>query len=310
MMKLFDLHCDTLYKALKEDKTLFEPSFHISIDKGLKYFPWIQCFAVWIPDEIREAKALNLFCRAKEKLDATIKENKDKLFLCKEKSDFDKAEKENSCGVILTVEGGSVLGGNIDNLDYLHNCGVKMITLTWNGDCEIGSGVGVENCRGITPFGKEVIKKMEDFKIAIDISHASDKLFYDVIETASGPIVASHSNSRKICSHRRNLTDDQFKIMKDKSGLVGLNFSKGFLNGSKEATMYDIIRHADHFLSLGGEKVLCMGSDFDGTDIPNDLRGIEDMESLYELFLKEGYKQGLVDDIFFNNAFNFFKDRV
>lgn len=306
MMKLFDLHCDTLYRAVDENKTLLEPSFHISMDRGLKYFPWIQCFAVWIPDELRGVKALDLFNKAKEKLNATIKENEDKLFLCKGKSDFEKAKNENRCGVILTVEGGAVLGGNIENLNYLHDCGVKMLTLTWNGNCEIGDGAGVENSRGITQFGQEVIKKMEDLQIVIDVSHASDKLFYDVAENTSGPIVASHSNSRKICSHRRNLTDDQFKIVKDKGGIVGLNFSRDFLNSSKDATMYDIIHHADHFLALGGEKTVCFGSDFDGTDMPKGLGGIEDMESLYELFLKQGYDQSIVDDIFFYNAYNFF----
>lgn len=305
-MKLFDLHCDTLYEALDKKGSIIDNDYHLSVLRGNKYENWAQCFAVWIPDECRGELAFSLFKRAKEKFDEELHKNSNLIMQSTNANEINLACQNHKCAAILTVEGGAVLAGDIKNLDYLKECGVKMITLTWNGNCEIGGGSLAKEPNGITEFGKNVVKKMEELSIAVDVSHASDNLFYDVASILNSPIVASHSNSRSVCNHRRNLTDEQFNVIKSRKGIVGLNFSKGFLKSREEATAYDILRHADYFLSLGGEKTVCMGTDFDGTDIPDDMHGIESMQSLYELFLKHNYNETLVEDIFFNNAFNFF----
>ena len=304
-MKLFDLHCDTLYEALNKNKSMVHNDLHISLSRGNKYETWAQCFAIWIPDDVRKEGALNLFKRAYNKI---VKESLcgEKMKICNSEEDFQSAVEENKCAAIFTVEGGAVVAGDIQNLDYLKRSGVRMITVTWNGKCEFGDGAGVENPAGITSFGKTAVKKMNDLDIIIDVSHASDPLFYDIAQLTRKPIVASHSNSRTVCGHKRNLTDEQFKIIKSQGGLVGINFSRDFLNEKKEASMYDIIRNAEYFLGLGGEDTVCLGSDFDGTDIPKDMTGVESMEQLYNLFLRQNYSQSLVDNIFFNNAYKFF----
>ena len=179
-----------------------------------------------------------------------------------------------------------------------------MMTLTWNGENELGGGA--DTALGLTPFGREALKEMERLSIVADVSHASDALFYDVAEIAEKPIVASHSNARAVCPHRRNLTDRQFQILRDKGGLVGLNFCVHFLREDSNAHFEDLLRHADHFWSLGGETTLCLGSDYDGTDVPPELAGIEKMQDLYELFLKHNYKESLVNSLFFDNASKFF----
>lgn len=303
-MKFFDLHCDTLFEALEKNKSLNYDKFHISIDKGKKFSEWIQCFAVFIPDYYRDVKALDLFFRAKKKLDLEISKKNSEILLCSTKEDL--TNNDYSCKAILTVEGGAVLAGDLSNLDCLHKNGVKMMTLTWNGRNEIGDGCGVSSPKKITEFGKHVLKKMELLNMIVDVSHSSDQLFYDVFENTSKPFVASHSNSRKICTNRRNLTDDQFSIIKSRSGLIGINFCKDFLNDKDLPSKYDIVKHVDHFLSLGGEKIVSIGADFDGADMPYDILGIQSIEDLYELFLKEGYKESLLDKIFFYNAYNFF----
>mgnify|MGYP000056800652 CR=1 FL=1 len=304
-MKVFDLHCDTLYRAVDENKSIIENDFDISILKGLKYEPWAQCFAIFIPDEYRGEDALTLFKKCKRRLDFEIDRNKDLICKCDSKDDIKKIVRDKRCNAILTVEGGAVLAGKLSNLDYLKECGVKMITLTWNGECEIGGGAKTSNL-GITEFGTKVVRHMEELSMIIDVSHASDRLFYDVANIVKRPIVASHSNSRSICSHKRNLTDEQFKFISSNGGIVGLNFASDFLNDKTLASPYDIIKHADHFLSLGGERSLCLGTDFDGADIPDDILGIEWLKILYELFLQHNYSQSLVDNIFFNNAYDFF----
>lgn len=308
-MQLFDLHCDTLYRAYTEKSTLFNDSFHISFNKTGEISPYIQCLAVWIPDEYRNENAEKLFLGCVNKLEEQLKGTG--IRWCKNGDDIQEVHSKNQKGIILTVESGAVLGGKIENISMLKKYGVRMMTLTWNGKNELGDGVGVENGGGLTDFGKKAVKEMEKNNIIVDISHAGEKLFYDVAEIAGKPFCASHSDSKKITPHKRNLTDEQFEIIKNSGGLVGLNFCRDFLNKrATNAEMYDIIRHAEHFLSLGGEKTLAIGGDFDGADIPHDMNGIDSMPRLYELFLKQNYSQSLVDDIFFNNSAGFFSKQA
>ncbi len=303
-MKLFDLHCDTLYRAFFENGGLFNNDFHISFDRTDGIEPYIQCMAVWVPDEFRNKNAMQLFENCRKKLNDELKDTNIKII--RSQDDIIEVESKKGKGVVLTVEGGAVLGGKLENVDYLAECGVKIMTLTWNGNCELGDGIGVEGAKGLTDFGKSVVAKMEQNGIVVDVSHSSVPMFYDVAELSTKPFCATHSNSKQICPHRRNLTDEQFSIIKDKGGIVGLNLSRGFLREDEDkACMLDVLRHAEHFLSLGGEKTLAIGTDFDGTDIPIDMTGIESMNKLYELFLKHNYNEKLLEDIFFNNARNF-----
>lgn len=306
-MRLFDLHCDTLYRALDEGGSIVDNDYHLSVRRGPRKAGWAQCFAVWIPDEYRKEAAFSLFRRAKKKFDEELQKHSSLMCQCRTANDIEAALKEHKCAAILTIEGGAALAGELSNLDYLSECGVRMMTLTWNDHCELGGGSLAAAPNGLTAFGKSVVRRMVELNMAIDISHASDALFYDVAGEVSAPLVASHSNSRIVCKHRRNLTDEQFDIICSRQGLVGLNFARDFLREDGDAaTTEDIIRHAEYFLARGGEKTLCMGTDFDGAEIPRDITGIESMAGLYELFLRHNYSKSLVEDIFFNNAFNFF----
>lgn len=115
---------------------------------------------------------------------------------------------------------------------------------------------------------------MEAAGILIDLSHASPELFWDVAAMAEKPLVASHSNAKKLCGHPRNLTDEQFEAIRHSGGVVGLNFFRAFLNDQPEkASMWDVLRHAEHFLSMGGEDALAMGGDWDGARLPGGYAG-------------------------------------
>lgn len=310
-MNFFDLHCDTLYRALNENKNLYENDLHISLKKARKYDCYLGCFAVWIPDEFRGENAIKLFNCAKDKLFFEHARNSEKFSICRCAEDMeDVNQTEKDTGIILTVEGGAVLAGDIENVEYLRKSGVRVMTLTWNGRCEVGDGVGVADAKGISDFGKKTVKKMEEVGIVVDVSHASERLFYDVCEIAEKPFIATHSNSKKVCPHRRNLTDEQFEIIAERGGIVGINFCKDFLSDGHSACLDDIIKHAEHFLEIGGENTITLGSDFDGCDVPDEIAGIEYVENLYEYFLKKNYNQNLVDKIFFDNAYNFMVDNL
>lgn len=300
-MRLFDLHCDTLYKAFTEHKSLVSNDCHISLERGELFDKWIQCCAVWIPDELRGEAAVQLVEDCSELLNTELSKPN---VTAKRIDNVDDAVKSN---VMLTLEGGACLGGRLENVSLFRRLGARTMTLTWNGSCEVGDGADVEGSKGLTPFGREVIGELERCGIVADLSHASDRLFYDVVQIARRPIIATHSNSRTVFPHRRNLTDEQFEIIQQSGGVVGLNFHKHFL-AEENQSITDIIKHAEYFLSLGGENTIAVGTDFDGAEMPDDIKGIADICKLYEGFLKLNYSETLLDKLFFKNAFNFFQN--
>ncbi len=307
-MKLFDMHCDTLYRAYTENSTLFDDNFHISFNKTKDIQTYIQCLAVWIPDEYRGENAWELFCGCVRKLKSEFLDTDIKW--CKSAKDIKAVEQKGGSGIILTVEGGAVLGGKISRISELYDMGVRMMTLTWNGRNELGDGIGVTDDTGLTNFGKECVREMERCGIIIDLSHAGEKLFYDVAKETEKPFVTSHSNIRNVTPHKRNLTEDEFMILMKRGGITGLNFCAEFLNNNKtNAQMYDIIKHAKQMIDLGGEKYIGMGADFDGADIPSDIKGLETMPALYEMFVKNLGAE-TADAIFFGNAYRFFTENL
>lgn len=308
-MRYFDLHCDTILGCLRGDVPLAENEMHINLKKAEPIDAYVQCFAVFIPDKFRGEEAFQLFCRAADRLDLEIERNAERLSRCRKPGDLAAVEKEKKHGAVLTIESGAALGGDLSHVEELKRRGVQMCTLTWNGENELGQGLFAEAKIGLTDFGKQAVRAFENAGILVDISHASPQLFWDVAEIAEKPLVASHSNSKSICSFPRNLDDKQFEAVKNSGGLVGLNFCPDFLNNQGEsASMEDVLRHAERFLSLGGENVIAMGSDFDGTELPRDMEdGLSAIPRLYELFLRH-YPQDLVDRIFYGNAARFFRE--
>lgn len=306
-MRLIDLHCDTLYKAIINEIAINDKSLDVSICEDGIFSNKLQCYAIWISDNYNGDSAEKLFLSAHKKL---INEcNKNDIYLLNRTDNL--REKFNSYAhtAFFTVENSLALNGKISNVKKFADLGVRMMTLTWNAHNDVGDGADVEEPCGITEFGKRVLCEMEKYGIVIDISHASDKLFYDVAELTSKPFVASHSNSRKVTNHRRNLTDEQFKIIIDRNGLTGINFNSEFLSDNPEsASKYDILRHVDHFLSLGGENCICFGSDFDGCNLPEDIEGSRTMSDIYNMFLAHNYPEATVNGIFFENALKFFEN--
>lgn len=302
-MRYFDLHCDTITQCFTQNKSLAENDLQIDLKRAGFLETYVQCYAVWLPDRFHGPAAFNRFSGVAERLFQEVRENSGDLSL------YHGDSEKSRCQAILTVENASALGGNIENAGLLGQMGVKLCSLTWNGENELGRGVMAPGSTGITAFGREVVACLEKQQISIDVSHASPELFWDIISIAERPVVATHSNARSICGHPRNLSDDQFAAIKDSHGLVGINLYKGFLNDDpQKAGWEDVLRHVDHFLSLGGEDVLAFGADLDGGAREDfAAAGIEALEELYEVFLRQNYKKSLIDKIFYQNAADFFQ---
>ena len=306
-MRFFDLHCDTLYRMTFENKDIYKNDLHVNLKSAEKIEKYLSCFAVWIPDSVRNMNAEIFFDKAVRKLKEQELLYCDLFDVCKNSKDLENF-KNNKCknsGIILTVEGGAVLNSKLERIKVLKDAGVKILTLTWNGSCEFGDGVLVDNAGGLTEFGIKAVQMLEESSIIVDVSHASEQLFYDVCDYSKKPFIATHSNSKKICNNKRNLTDSQFKEIAERGGLVGITFCKKFLSECSEVNYDDVLKHVYRFLELGGEKTISIGSDFDGAEVPDCLNGIGCVENLYEYFLSKRLSENLVDDIFFNNAYNF-----
>jgi len=187
--------------------------------------------------------------------------------------------------------------------------GVRAITLTWNGENELGSGHTTDH--GMSEFGKAAVREMEKENILVDVSHLNDPGFADLLEVATKPFVATHSNARALCSHKRNLTDDMIREMVRRNCLIGLNYFVKFLRDDGDVkSLDDLYRHAMHFFELGARKNLALGSDFDGSVLPECLNTPAKVASFYEYLLSRGVSQEDADGVFYKNAQAFFRKNL
>jgi len=176
-------------------------------------------------------------------------------------------------GVLLTVEGGEALGGDLAVLRMLYRLGVRMVGLTWNGRNELADGVGERDTGGgLTRLGREAVREMDRLGMAVDVSHLAEAGFWDVLGLAQRPPLASHANCAALCRHPRNLDDRQIRALAEKGGLVGLTFAPSFVDPD-HPTVERFLDHVEHAAGLVGPQALALGSDFDG--IGETIPGLE-----------------------------------
>lgn len=216
---------------------------------------------------------------------------------------------EGQIGTLLTIEGADALGGHLEMVEVFHRLGVRLMTLTWNHRNELADGVGeTKGFGGLTNFGCDVVKEMNRLKMMVDVSHLNEPGFWDAMQLSELPIMASHSNAKKICGHRRNLNDEQILALRDAGGFIGINYLDAFLTDGDHATIEDVVRHVDHFASLGALGILGLGSDFDGIDKgPDGVEGPQDVPKILEALLKAGYSEQQVKGIAFDNLAEYVK---
>lgn len=216
---------------------------------------------------------------------------------------------EGQIGTLLTIEGADALGGHLEMVEVFHRLGVRLMTLTWNHRNELADGVGeTHGFGGLTTFGRDVVKEMNRLKMMVDVSHLNEPGFWDVMQLSELPVMASHSNAKAICKHRRNLNDKQILSLRDAGGFIGLNYLDAFLVDEGEAVIDDVVRHVDHFASLGALDILGLGSDFDGIDKgPKGVEGPQDVPKILEALLKAGYSEQQVRGIAFDNLAAYLK---
>ena len=327
-MSIVDLHCDTLHEMLKqklkgEHYNLYKRAGHLDVERMQESGYMVQCFAAFVD---------------KERVDSPYERGKllARMYkeMCSEYSpyiaplyhyqDILNNERLGLMSAVLTIEEGGVLEGNLEYLREFYEKGVRMITLTWNYPNEIGYPSCLEEVSipdnpanwkvtgeypGLTKRGIEIVEMMESRGIIVDVSHLSDAGFWDVASIMKKPFLASHSNARSICNHKRNLSDTQIRTIASRGGVIGLNYCAEFLEDNPaDVTLESFMRHINHILRVGGSDVLALGSDFDGIETNPALPHAGALERLFDLMLRSGIPMSVVDKVQSENALRMMKE--
>lgn len=283
-VQIIDTHCDALYKLQQTKGINFQNDNALQTNyKRLQAGNVkVQFFAIFLDPDITSDKVwekaleqINLFHTE------VIAKNPEMIHIKKWKQIY--KLKNHEIGAVLTLEGAESFGNDIHKLQHLYKAGILSIGLTWNNANLCADGVGEPRGAGLTVLGRDVVLQNNKRHVLTDVSHLSEKGFWEVIELADYPI-ASHSNAKKICNHSRNLNDEQIKALIKKDSPIHLVFYPPFIKDNKQVTISDIIEHIDHICSLGGERNIGFGSDFDGID--QHVKDLEDA-SKYQHLINE-----------------------
>jgi membrane dipeptidase len=292
-----------------ENNTLSRNEFSVDVEKLKKANSLAQTFALFV--NLEEVSKPYEYCMSMaEKFYELHEMNKRDMNLATNYTEIIQNEENQKISALLSIEEGGVLEGKIENLQNFYDKGVRMMTLTWNYPNEIGHphNVGGNMKKGLTDFGKEVVGKMNELGMLIDVSHLSDAGFYDVLALSKKPFIATHSNSRTITNHSRNLTDDMIKKLARAGGITGLNFCPMFVSDKNFASVESLIKHIKHIINVGGEDVLAMGTDFDGISPETELKDISQMYKLLDAMKENGISENTIEKIFYKNALRVIKE--
>ncbi len=301
-LSLFDLHADTAWAMYQSKQPLKNNSLAVSLDKAQKYDRYIQTMALWTSPKLGDDDGYQELLEVVKNLKA----DPSLLLGDAELSASCPTRESQKASLLLSVEDARVLDGNIDRVAELAALGVKSVIPMWSGETCIG---GSHNTNvGLTDFGKRAAKEMLLHGMILDISHASVESSKDIFELSAAcgkPVIASHSNAYAICPVSRNLHDWQIEAIVSSGGIIGINLFRLFLEEDGNATLDSILRHVEHFLSLGAENALCLGCDMDGADLPDDIPDLSHLDRLAQHLLAHGYEEEFIQKLFFENAYRF-----
>lgn len=291
-LSVFDLHCDTPTWIWATGQRLSDAGGHVSLRRAERFARYTQVFA-FCPYGDAFARAADLDAQAR--FSALLRA-------------FSPAQQElDAAGMtpLYALEGAEAIGCDCGRLDALRAQGFRITTLTWNyANALAGSHSTGE---GLTAQGRQFVRRAQALGMTVDVSHLSERAFWDLCGITTAPLIASHSNSRAVCAHSRNLTDAQAREIFAQGGLVGLNLYAPFLRDGGQATFADVYLQLAHFLALGGEKHLALGGDLDGCDcLPEGFGGVDDYAALHDYLLGRGLPRTLLANLFYHNAARFF----
>ena len=325
-MKFIDMHCDTLMKAVNDDiSDIFElQDSMLDIKRMKKGNASTEFFAIFFPplkDGLIELDGKTFsddeyFNRLYTCYKNTMERGKDYISEAMNADDIVKNESANLMSAMLTFEDGRLVDGSLDNMKKYYDMGIRLITLTWNGENCFGFPCSKDKdamAKGLKPFGKEAVEYMNELGILIDVSHLSDGGFWDVAEISKYPFVASHSNCRSLSPHQRNLTDEMIKEMAEKGGVSGINFAPPFLDSditARNSTLEILSLHLRKMIDVGGEDFPALGSDLDGIGGNLEVDCISKMSMIFDRLKADGVSERIIEKIAYKNAFRVIREAM
>ncbi len=320
MYHAVDMHCDTvscLWRAEREGKPieLRDSSLCVDLQKMRKGGYLLQNFAMFVLMG-READPLVNVLELIDEYYRQMEKNQDLIAPVYRYEDILKNQAAGKLSGLLTIEEGGVVKGSVQVLRNLYRLGVRMLTLTWNFENEIGYPHTVVKEKdydpacsyGLKPQGIEIVREMNRLGMIVDVSHLSDDGFWDVVKYSDSPFVASHSDARAVCGHTRNLTDQMIQALADKGGVMGINFCDSFLSDQGPGTVEDMIRHMKHIRNVGGIGCIGLGTDFDGIDNVPEVKNAADMPLLAQGMEKAGFTEEEIDAVFSGNVLRLYRE--
>ena len=305
-MFIMDAHCDTLMDVVEGRRRLADEDKGGQLDLARMVEGGVsaQIFAIYVPPEYLPGAGAR---RALQYVDAfyrEIEENSDRLVFATSGTDVEEAYEVCKIAALLAIEGGEALDGRIELQRSFYRLGVRLMTLTWSLRNEIADGAFEGRTGGgLTRFGVQVVEEMDRLGMVVDVSHLAEAGFWDVMEISTKPVIASHSNSKALCSHPRNLTDDQARAIAQKGGVIGVNFAGHFL-GEGRRSLAGVVDHIDHFSSIIGPEYIALGSDFDGLpweQLPDELKDVSQLPKVAEELAARGYSESAIQGIMGEN---------
>lgn len=303
-MRFFDLHCDTIVECFEQEVALYDNPLAVSVAQTAGFEASAHCFALWVADGPDDREACRRVRRLAEFFETQMKE----CYPLLRRGNLPLIGGLGQRTAFLTVENGAALGGDVGMVSVLRRMGAVMMTLCWNGENRLAGGC--ESRAHLTGFGRTVVAEMERVGMLVDVSHLNDQSFYEVAACANEPLVASHSNARAVCRHSRNLTDSQAKLVADSGGLIGVTLYDEFIRAGGGASMEDLCRHVEHWLDLGLEDHIAVGTDFDGGPTLECIPDIGQIAGWFDRLVERGIPAAVCDKIFYRNAARFFEGRL
>ncbi|TGE32268.1 dipeptidase [Desulfosporosinus sp. Sb-LF] len=290
---IVDGHCDSLIHFVEGERTLNDPSEggQWDIPRAKQAGVSLQFLAAFIETKYKPAMSSWRGLQLIEGAHRFIADHAEQVFLVQKKLDLKQIPDPTRIGILMSVEGGEILGENAFMLDIIFKLGVRALGLTWNQRNALADGVG-EVCTQsrLTNLGQEVVLRMNELGMLIDVSHLNEAGFWHVLELSKHPIAATHSCAKALCPHPRNLTDPQLRALAKQKGVVGVNFYPRFLKETGPTTRNDVVRHISHIAEVAGVEAVGLGSDFDGiSETPEGLEHVGDYYRLLNDLAKIGF---------------------
>ncbi len=301
-MKIFDAHGDYLYdfhkKKMEGESEIFKKHHLNKLTAGN-----IQggIFILWQPVNVP-------FMEMLQKAEEELASSKDVIEVITTREQMEKFETNKKIAIIKGIEGLQVMNDDVITIKELYDLGYREMSLAWNEQNNLATGVRGDVNRGLTDLGRKAIKEMEDLGILLDVSHLNEKSFWDVVQVAKKPFIASHSNARALCDHPRNLTDEQLKAVAKANGIVGINAYRGFVSlVEEEKTVERLCDHIDYMVKLIGINHVGLGFDFcdyldsSGPQNPIGMDDASQAQNLIKELEKRKYTQEEIEHIAYKN---------